>query len=203
MNEQSTATTPARTRTPSAMVEQALVHAAETVLVRDGPAAVTVRAVAAEAGVAPMGIYNRLGGKDGLIDALLIRGFDRLRAAVADHGESNPIERLRASAIRYRRFALANPQYYAVMFTDAIPHTHDSTQVQQHAAAAFAEFVAHVEHAITSGAITPGDPLEIAQQLWSAMHGATALELTGLLVITDPDTSYRTLLDTLLCGLHS
>ena len=29
-----------------------------------------------------MGVYNRLGGKDGLVDALLIKGFDRLRAAV-------------------------------------------------------------------------------------------------------------------------
>ena len=202
MKEQSTAAPPTRTRTPSAMVEQALVQAAETVLVRDGPEAVTVRAVAAQAGVAPMGIYNRLGGKDGLIDALLIRGFDRLRAAAADHGENNPIERLRASAIRYRQFALANPQYYAVMFTDAIPHTHDSTQVQQHAAAAFGELVAHVQHAITNNTITPGDPLEIAQQVWSAIHGATTLELTGVLVTTDPDTSYRALLDTLLRGLR-
>src|ERR1700733_4497407 len=71
-----------RGRTPAADMERELLAAAEAVLVRDGPAGLTVRAVAAEAGIAPMGVYNRLGGKDGLVDALLIKGFDRLRAAV-------------------------------------------------------------------------------------------------------------------------
>ncbi len=61
------------TRTPSRDLEVALVDAAERVLVRDGPEAVTVRAVAVEAGVAPMGVYNRFGGKDGLVDELLER----------------------------------------------------------------------------------------------------------------------------------
>jgi AcrR family transcriptional regulator len=192
---------PARTRTPSALVEQALVDAAEVVLVRDGPTAVTVRAVAAQAGVAPMGIYSRLGGKDGLIDALLIRGFDLLRAAVEPRGETDPIEALRASGIRYRGFALAHPQYYAVMFGDAIPQTQVSPQVADHAAACLAELVAYVEDALAAGAITTGDSLEIAQQIWSTVHGATALELTGSVVTPDPQASYHALIDTLIRGL--
>ncbi len=66
-------------RTPSQDVERALVDAAEAVLVREGPAGVTVRAVAAEAGVAPMGVYNRFGGKDGLVSAILVaRAFELL-----------------------------------------------------------------------------------------------------------------------------
>src|SRR3984957_15139781 len=69
-----------RGRTPSADLERAVLAAAEGVLVRGGPGGLTVRAVATEAGIAPMGVYNRLGGKDGLVDALLIRGFDRLPA---------------------------------------------------------------------------------------------------------------------------
>src|SRR6202035_5492948 len=71
-----------RARTPSSDVQRELISAAEQVLVRDGPGGLTVRAVAAQAGIAPMGVYNRLGGKDGLIDALLIIGFDRLRASI-------------------------------------------------------------------------------------------------------------------------
>lgn len=192
-----------RTRTPSVDVEQTLIDAAEVVLLRDGPSAVTVRAVATEAGVAPMGIYNRLGGKDGLIDALLIRGFDLLRAAVAHRGETDPLERVRASGMRYRQFALANPEYYAVMFTGAIPHTHDSEQVSEHAAASFGELVAHVQNAITAGQIASGEPLEVAQQLWSTVHGATTLELARLVLTPDPDATYAALLDTLLRGLRT
>lgn len=190
-----------RTRTPSAAVEAALVDAAETVLVRDGPGAVTVRAVATEAGVAPMGIYNRLGSKDGLIEALLIRGFDRLRAAIADRDEADPIERLRSAGMRYRQFGLANPQFYAVMFTEAIPHDLDSEQVAAAGVASFEQLVGHVRHAVGAGALREGDPVEIAQQLWSAVHGATSLELTGLVVTADPESTFGALLDTLLRGL--
>jgi AcrR family transcriptional regulator len=71
-----------RNRTPSAEVARELLGAAEAILVRHGPGGLTVRAVAAEAGIAPMGVYSRLGGKEGLVDALLIKGFDRLRAAI-------------------------------------------------------------------------------------------------------------------------
>src|ERR1700677_4167004 len=105
-----------RGRTPSADVERELLAAAEAVLVREGPGGLTVRAVATEAGIAPMGVYNRLGGKEGLVDALLTRGFDRLRAAVEPGDEPDKLDRLRNSQLRYRGFALANPHLYAMMF---------------------------------------------------------------------------------------
>jgi len=82
------------TRTPSVDVHGLLLTAADAVLRREGLAGVTVRGVAAEAGVAPGGVYSRFGGKDGLIDALLIRGFDDLGAATAPRGESDARERL-------------------------------------------------------------------------------------------------------------
>src|ERR1700748_1902526 len=84
-----------RARTRSADVERELLAAAEAVLVREGPGGLTVRAVAAEAGIAPMGVYNRLGGKDGLVDVLLIKGFDRLREAIEAGTEARQGRRLR------------------------------------------------------------------------------------------------------------
>ncbi len=95
-----------RGRTRSQDVEQNLLDAAEAVLVREGLAGVTVRAVATEAGVAPMGVYNRFGSKDGLIEALVMRSFDLLREAVADRGELDPVRavaRIRAALSRVRR----------------------------------------------------------------------------------------------------
>lgn len=192
-----------RNRTPSADVERALVDAAEAVLVRDGPGGVTVRAVAAQAGVAPMGIYNRFGGKDGLVAALLVRGFDMLRAAAAHRGEADPIERLRGSGLRYRLFALANPQYYAVMFSDAMPHDLGQDPVAEHADAAFSELVAHVSNALDAGRITGGEAFEIAQQLWSSIHGAVTLELNGLVLTPDAAATYEGLLETMLRGLRA
>jgi AcrR family transcriptional regulator len=190
-----------RQRTPSADVERELLAAAEAVLTEAGPGGLTVRAVAARAGIAPMGVYNRLGGKDGLVDALLIRGFDRLRAAVEPRDEPDLLERLRASGVRYREFALANRQFYAIMFEGAIPHERNSVEVAEHAAAAFNALVRNVELAAAAGEISAQAPREVAQQIWSTVHGAMALELNNLVLTPDPEATYRALLDTLLRGL--
>jgi len=68
-----------------------------------------VRAVAAEAGIAPMGSTTGSAARTGLVDALLIRGFDRLRESIAAGTEPDKLERLRSCGLRYRRFALGNP----------------------------------------------------------------------------------------------
>src|SRR5450755_1452649 len=170
-----------RSRTPSTDVERELIAAAETVLMRAGPGGVTVRAVAAEAGIAPMGVYNRLGGKDGLVDALLIRGFDRLRAAIASSDEPDLLDRFRGCGRRYREFAMANRHFYAIMFEGAIP------QESIYDAAA--------------GRIVAPDPREAAQQVWSTVHGAVALELNGLVLTPDPAGTYRATLEMLVRGL--
>jgi AcrR family transcriptional regulator len=190
-----------RSRTPSAELERELLAAAETVLVRDGPGGLTVRAVAAEAGIAPMGVYNRLGGKDGLVDALLIKGFDRLRAAIEAGREPDMLARLRSCGLRYREFALTNPNFYAIMFEDAIPREHESAEVHEHARGSFAALVRLVELASASGVIAAPNPLEAAQQIWSAVHGAVALELKGLVLTPDPQATYAAFLDTVIRGL--
>jgi AcrR family transcriptional regulator len=190
-----------RQRTPSSDIERELIAAAEAVLVRDGPAAVTVRAVAAEAGIAPMGVYNRLGGKDGLVDALLIRGFDALRASIAGGDQPDMLERLRACGLRYRTFALTNRHYYAIMFEGAIPHDFMSLEVAEHASAAFGELVRNVELAAAAGAIRAPDPQEVAQQIWSTVHGAVTLELQGLVLTPDAEATYEATMETMLRGL--
>ncbi len=190
-----------RGRTPLADVERELLAAAEAVLVREGPGGLTVRAVATEAGIAPMGVYNRLGGKDGLVDALLIRGFDRLRAACDAAAGPDATARFYDAGRRYREFALANPHFYAIMFEDAIPHEFDNPAVAEHAQAAFRALVRIVEVSAAAGVIAAPNPLEVAQQIWSALHGAVALELKGLIQTEDPAATYRASLETLFRGL--
>jgi AcrR family transcriptional regulator len=162
-----------------------------------------VRAVAAEAGIAPMSVYNRFGGKDGLVDALLIIGFDRLHAVMDSGDERDMLARLRACGLRYREFALANPHLYAIMFEDAIPHERKSPEAHEHAFAAFGALIRQVELAAAAGTIVAPDPTETAQQIWSAVHGAVALELKGLFLTPDPAATYRAFLGTIFRGLAS
>jgi AcrR family transcriptional regulator len=148
-----------------------------------------------------MGVYNQLGGKAGLVTALLIRGFDRLRAAIEAGGEPEACVRLRVCCLRYREFALANPRLYAILFEETDPSERGSAQVKEHAAACLGVLVRNVELAATAGLLVAPDTREAAQQIWSALHGAVALELKGLVQTSDPAATYRALVTAVLRGL--
>lgn len=187
-------------RTRSRDVSAALLQAAEDVLVREGPDALTIRAVAVEAGVAPMGVYNRFGSKDGLLDALLVQTFGRFEAALLEGREPDPRQRLQNCGLRYRRFALANPRHYELLFEAKVLED-ASLELQSAGQAAFGVLVENVALAIETGTIRPGDPLEMAQMIWSAVHGAVSLELKGRTIAGDPEVWYPALLDLLIDGL--
>jgi AcrR family transcriptional regulator len=185
-------------RTPSQDVETSLLRAADAVLRRDGLAGVTVRAVAAEAGVAPMGVYSRFGSKDGLVDALLIRAIEDFRAAVSANEEPDAAERLKAGGRRYREWALANRQHYEAIFLARIGL--GSAQVAGASLRAFEELLARVEYAMAAGVLRQDDVTEVAQQIWNAVHGAVALELNSLVLTDDAGATYERLLETIVRG---
>jgi AcrR family transcriptional regulator len=182
-----------RPRTPSARLAPELLDAAESVLIKDGVRGLTVRAIAAQAGVAPMSVYNQFGGKGGLLATLLQRGFGRLEAAIGAGQEADARARLRHCCLRYREFAVANPQLYAILFS--------GTAISADAGGCLGLLARNVELAAAAGAITAGDAREAAQQIWSSLHGAVALELSGLAQTLDPAATYRALVDTILRGL--
>ena len=192
-------------RTPSRDVEGALVDAAERVLVRDGLRGLTVRAVATEAGVAPMGVYNRFGSKHGLVTAVLVRGFDGLAESIHADDASDAAERLPACGRSYRRFALAHPQHYEAMFGNGVSPADraavSTDELERHATAAFGVLVAEVARAMEAGVLRRNDPDEVAQVIWSAVHGAVALELAGVSQVADTDASYERLLVAITAGL--
>ena len=192
-------------RTPSRDLEGVLVDAAERVLVRDGLRGLTVRAVATEAGVAPMGVYNRFGSKNGLVAAVLVRGFDGLADSIRTREDADPARRLGACGRSYRRFALANPQHYEAMFgsgaSSADRAAAFSDELKEHATAAFGVLVDQVTRAMEAGVLRRDDPREVASVIWSAVHGAVALELAGVVQTADPDATFERLLQALVGGL--
>ncbi|HEX3959695.1 MAG TPA: TetR/AcrR family transcriptional regulator [Trebonia sp.] len=190
-----------RPRTPSARVAPELLNAAESVLVKDGMRGLTVRAVAAEAGVAPMSVYNQFGGKAGLLATLLLRGFGRLEAAMEACEEDDARTQLHHCCLKYREFALANPQLYAVLFQGTTLSERESARVRKHADGCLRLLARNVKLAAAAGAIAERDAHEAAQQIWGALHGAVALELKGLAQTLDSGVTYRALVETILRGL--
>jgi hypothetical protein len=88
---------------------------------------------------------------------------------------------------------------YAIMFEEARESRSD--EVREHAAAAFGALVRGVELAAAAGQIEAPDATGAAHQVWSAAHGAVALELKGLVRTPDPVATYTALLATLMHGL--
>ncbi len=157
-------------------VGERLLRAASDVLAGDGPAALTVRRIAADAGVSTMTVYSRFGGKDGVVEHLYREGFARLREAMESVPDSHDArEDVRRCGLAYRRFAIDNPTYYAVMFDRVIGFT-PSAQAHEEAGATLGLLAARLARAMESGAIAPGDPLTTAGVVWATCHGVVSLE---------------------------
>jgi len=181
----------------------ALLEAATDILETEGPDALSVRRIAAAAGVAPMGVYNHFESKFGIVDALFIQGFARLSEAMDAAAQvRDPYEALRESGRRYRALALAHPMVYQIMFLRPVPGFEPSALAVESAAAAFDKLVAAVQRAMAAGVIVDGPPFETARLIWASIHGWMALELMGIGDPTDQDTGFDRVCSTMLDGLN-
>ncbi|MGY4712003.1 TetR/AcrR family transcriptional regulator [Mycolicibacterium sp. CBM1] len=191
---------PRRRRTASDQVSAAVLDAAETVLDRDGTAGVTIRAVAGEAAVAPMSVYNRFGNKDALLVALAIRALDQLGAAIATPSDLEPVRRFCQACRSYRAYALNHPARYGLIFAAGSPLQDPSSPAAVYGRSVFAVLVELI-HAFATGE-PARQPEQAAQAVWSAVHGAVTIEIAGIGQTPDPAASYEHLLDLLLTGLR-
>jgi AcrR family transcriptional regulator len=192
---------PTRRRTASKDVSAALLNAAETVLDRAGTGGVTIRAVARQADVSPMSLYNRFDNKDGLIAELATRALDELADAIDTPHDLTPGLRFRQACRNYRGFALAHPARYSLIFAAGSPLENQASPVAEHGREVFAILVELIR-ALSAG--TPSvDPVEAAQVVWSALHGAVTIEQAGIGQTGDSGVSYEHLLDVLTHGLDS
>jgi AcrR family transcriptional regulator len=192
-----------RTRTPSAGMEAALLSSATEILETEGPDGLSVRRIAAAAGVAPMGVYNHFESKFGIVEALFTQGFGRLSAAMASINEiQDPQEALEEGFRRYRALALAHPMVYQIMFLRAVPGFEPSERAIEVCVGSFNGLVSVVRRAMSAGVIAEADPTETAQVIWSSIHGWVSLELMGIGFVEDQGAGYEKLCTTLLVGLR-
>jgi AcrR family transcriptional regulator len=181
---------------------QAILDAALGLLRDEGPEALRVRRVAAAAGCSTMGVYTHFGRKDGLTEALWLDGFRRFGAALAAvPRRGSPLLQVRRLLVAYRRWALAHPTYYQLMFGWAVPEFDPSPESRAEAGATFAVLVDSIAAAQAAGQIRPGDPARMALHLWALGHGLVMIELQGVTPEAaqgDPARSYEDAMETML-----
>lgn len=187
-----------------------ILDAARQMFVRHGYEATTMRAIADKIEYTPTAIYHHFRNKDALLTELASSDFRALATAFQKIGRiEDPIERLRRVGDAYVEFALEHPMQYQLMFMTAKPEgvlangmVHgDPTQD------AYAFLREACAGAIASGRfrreITDAD--ELAQMLWSSVHGVLALQMTkkkeGMIPWRDARKTARRINDTMMRGL--
>jgi AcrR family transcriptional regulator len=159
-------------------LRRALLAAAAVAVVEQGPAGMSLRAVARAAGVSHAAPAHHFGDKAGLLTALAADGFD----AFADALEAASAGGLVDFGVAYVRFALEQRARFEVMFRPELLHQDDPALCEA------AVRAWDVLHAAATRHAPPGrDPDVVAYTLWSLVHGFTTLALTGNVPATDPD----------------
>jgi AcrR family transcriptional regulator len=102
-------------------LRRALIDAARRILEAEGPSALSLRAVAREAGVSPAAPYHHFKDKGELLDAVAQEGWEMLDEviAAAKAKAKSPHEALDEIGVGYVCFARDNPALYRVMYDTA------------------------------------------------------------------------------------
>ena len=102
-------------------LRRALIDAASRLLEAEGPSALSLRAVAREAGVSPAAPYHHFKDKGELLDAVAHEGWTLLDQALAAAKAKapSPGEAMSELGVAYVCFARENPALYRVMYDTA------------------------------------------------------------------------------------
>jgi AcrR family transcriptional regulator len=187
-------------RTPSDDIFPGVLKAALELIGDEGPEGLTVRALARRAGVAPMSIYNHFDDKSGVLDAIIVDGFTIL-ASKANTSLVDPRANLIAGASAYRDFALEYRAHYTAMFLHQFVGYSPSADTMYIAAKGFEILAGQVQRCEEAGMFARRFYVDVAQQVWAAVHGYVALEILGINFASDRDRVFHDFIDSLIRGL--
>ncbi|HZZ88141.1 MAG TPA: TetR/AcrR family transcriptional regulator [Caulobacteraceae bacterium] len=152
-------------------LSRALVDAARRILEAEGPAALSLRAVAREAGVSPAAPYHHFKDKTELLEAVAHGGWEMLSEVIIEARRSAPDPKVAIGNIglAYVKFARDNPALYRLMYDT----TRDRTSMPEHAKEEDSGYY-QVQCALVEAGADPTDERELQLATiasWCAVHG--------------------------------
>jgi AcrR family transcriptional regulator len=178
----------------AALSAKAVVGLALEIVDESGPAALTLAAVAARAGVAPPSLYKHVRNLAEL--RVLVSG--QVMEEFAEHGNAAVLGRsgddaLRALMRAWRAYVVRNPHRYAAILQSPEPAT-----------AAIAERLVDILlAALRAYDLEGSQAIHAARCLRAAAHGFAVLETGGAFQLPeDLDESYELLIDMVIAGLR-
>lgn len=162
--------------------EQLIVAAGELVRAH-GLAGLSMRKVGARCGISAAAIYRHFPDKDALLACLVQEAFGTFMGALLEAlTEADALTRFRTMGRQYFRFAVEYPAYYQLIFMTncdelGLDRVDEATRTQ--AQGTFRLLMDRVAECQAEGIFQAGDAEAQAAYVWSCLHGAASLYLTG------------------------
>lgn len=161
--------------------------AASDIFAENGASGLSVRAISGRAGLSTIGIYNHFNGKQGILDALYIEGFELVMAAIElDLDALSPREAVLQGLANYIDLAAQHRGHYELIFGRGDPTYKPSSTAIAVGEEAFNRLTALVARALPE-TLSARQKREAALQLWALAHGYISLqdhEATDLIPMT-------------------
>jgi AcrR family transcriptional regulator len=174
-------------------LRNALIQAAEEILVERGATGFSLREAARRAGVSPGAPAHHFGDAKGLLTAVAARGFERLTEELSTASASAASgDRVRALGAAYLKFALENGAIFGIMWLrDLLDQT--DTDYLSAGRAAFNVFERAALERDVPVATAPRAPDAPVIAAWAMVHGLARLTLDGALDAAPPTTQAQVL----------
>ncbi|WP_327665148.1 TetR/AcrR family transcriptional regulator [Streptomyces sp. NBC_00498] len=169
----------------SSDVRRSLLREAARVLSEEGPAALSTRRLAKQAGTSTMAVYTHFGSMLELVRAVTREGFDRFRSQVeAVAANDDPVAELAELCRVYQAFARAEPDVYAVLFGGSTVAGFELTEEDRTMGVDVLRCPRDaIRRCITAGRFhSDADPDLLVRQLFCQMHGLAQLARAGYIM---------------------
>ncbi|HEY2683420.1 MAG TPA: TetR/AcrR family transcriptional regulator [Steroidobacteraceae bacterium] len=151
--------------------------AAKALLDQDGIANLTIRKVAARAGVSPMAMYRHFTDKSALLDALVSDGLDAWELAARSVGAKDPLQWLEELMDAYLDFALTQPHRYDAAFFLPAPNARQYPgDFAAGRSPVIAMIMVRIEQARATGRLGDKPALEIVLSLSALAQGLVSMQ---------------------------
>jgi len=162
-----------------------ILAAASELFLDGGVRALSVRAIAAQAGVSTIGIYSHFNGKQGILDALYIEGFERVIEAMDVTAlDLPPREAVMLAAQRYLDMAEKSLAHYRLIFGESGQAHDPSDEAREVGAHAFAVMARQVAKLLPCGA-DRAQKQEAAFEVWALLHGYVSIRQHDISRVVD------------------
>ena len=152
-----------------------LLEALASLLAEEGLVNLSLRKIAARAGLSHAAPGALFGDRAGMVTAFAMTGFHRFgqRMSEVPRGADGPAD-IAAVGRAYIAFALDEPEMFEVMFRQDLLNAHDPEYINA-ARQAYGPFLNAVRRTIDEGFIEEAEAAEVQLAAWSLVHGFATL----------------------------